>query len=105
TIDGVSPPRFARLLAKIGHSFAVKKLGRNAFAPLLLDMILGKGPIYVAHFIGSVENAVGSTSGETHEISIEDHPADNRGEFVTVRLRLFATYPTSTHHIVVGRRP
>jgi hypothetical protein len=45
---------YARLLAKIGHAYAVAELGMTGFKPYLNDLILGKPPLYPGFYIGGL---------------------------------------------------
>ena len=46
------PIRFARLLAKIAHSFAVAELGLTGFNPFLHNLIRGIPPLYPFYYVG-----------------------------------------------------
>jgi hypothetical protein len=48
---------FARMLAKIAHSFAVAELGEENLSPLLLDIILDRGCSLIGSLIGQSENS------------------------------------------------
>jgi hypothetical protein len=67
-----------RVLAKSAHAYAVAELGTDAFKPCLIDIILGRPPLNIGHFVGS---GVGDhpLGNDLHEIAIAD-PAlgDNR---------------------------
>ena len=44
---------FGRMLAKIGHSYAVAELGLDGFKPVLTNIIRGQRPFSLTHYIGS----------------------------------------------------
>ena len=52
-----NPRRFARLVARIGHAFAVAEMGPNSFFPFLQGFILGKDKNYRQYVGGSVQSA------------------------------------------------
>jgi hypothetical protein len=64
---------FARMLAKIAHSFAVAELAGENFAPLLLDIILDRDCSHIGCLIGQSENQSPKTSDapSLHHIWLE----------------------------------
>ena len=94
---------FARMLAKIGHSFAVAALGINGFTPTLNAIILGTEPRY-AKYVGGLrpENDDRSARpGVLHSIGIE-----RQDQWFVVRLRLFAYLEGAPSYVIVaGRAP
>lgn len=102
------PFHFARLLAKIGYSYAAAELGLDSFLPGdVIDTILGKTKDYF--------RCVGGTDPEPHP-GPEDEPPGHwfgmEGVFrqrgvglvchVVVRIRLFAKYHVPTYAVVAG---
>ena len=94
---------FCRMLAKIGHSFAVAQLGLNGFNPILRDMIrdpdmtsravlpfvggqLPEPPRKALHFAEVVNTEIGDTT------------------FVLVKIRLFAQLGAPTYLVVAGTK-
>lgn len=95
---GLDAGTFARMLAKIGHAYAVSQLGLDGFVPSLLRIIDGSSLASVSHFVGGgIESGEGE---ELHEISL-----DTIGEHVVVRIRLFASLGMPTYFVVVGTIP
>ena len=93
---------FGRMLAKIGHSYAVAELGLGGFNPLLNHIVQGHRPFFLRHYIGS-QIATTRQGKDLHELEFDKSGLD-RGLFVIVRVRLFATYNTPAHLVVVGTR-
>jgi hypothetical protein len=92
---------YGRMLAKVGHSYAVAKLGLGNFCPLLLDIIHNKSPLNLSHYIGS---SIGKPDQPTdlHEIGFAPRGMIGGDELVIVKVRLFANLQGQTHYIVVG---
>ena len=76
---------FARMLAKIAHSYAMAKLGPHGFRPFLSDLILGKDPIYPAHFVGSAFGVVPETK-DRHTVGMRVIPRIDGRPFWVVSL-------------------
>jgi hypothetical protein len=92
-----------RVLAKSAHAYAVAELGMNAFKPFLIDIVLGRPPLNIGHFVGS---GVGDhpLGNDLHEIAIAD-PALGGNRYVVVKIQLFANHKMPVHYVVVGERP
>lgn len=94
---------FARMLAKIAHSFAVAALGINGFAPTLNAIILGTEPRY-AKYVGGCyreDEDRSARPGVLHSIGIE-----RQDHWFVVRLRLFAHLEGAPSYVIVaGRAP
>jgi hypothetical protein len=96
---------FARMLAKIAHSYAFAKCGIDMFQPMLLDFILGR-----------IENAsylVGGDGGgsppKQPEVMHDIYPVACRKEppgieYLLVAIRLFAFLGMPRYHVVVGKK-
>jgi hypothetical protein len=98
----IDSTRYARLLAKIAHAFAVATQGVDGFEPLLRDIILDNADM--AHrYVGGVERDFDDRSPAPtvlHSIGL-----GNSAEFVLVRLRLFSFIAgTPSYVIVAGRK-
>jgi hypothetical protein len=97
----VRVPEFIRMIAKIGHAYAVARLGPNAFSPFLPSIILGEDLSNVVQFIGG--NPTDDPSGRNlHELNLGLFPQDPG--LVAVSIRLFAVLGTPTYFVAVGRR-
>jgi len=93
---------FCRMLAKIGHAFAVAELGLGKFTPFLLDVILNESKD-IFHYVGGVRDSLASPSLNTPYTISVDYGTTADTTFVVVHLRLFATVQGSPiYQIVVG---
>lgn len=87
---------FARMLAKIGHAFAVAQLGVDGFAPTLLDIIHKRYKRLhdVWHFIGGEPQTSEPRSHDIkttlHELQLY-HYSDVADGIITCQVRLFST--------------
>lgn len=102
----IKPAPFARMLAKIGHTFAVATGQMSGFRPLLPDFILGRDSNAAFYVGGTFEITPPSHYG--HEIYLENGQVGNK-ELMAARIRLFAnfgtaTYGTPTYYVAVGDR-
>jgi hypothetical protein len=92
-----------RLLAKIGHAYAVAEIGLNKFKPYLLGIIHNQDPYLLHHLVGS---AVGPPplGEDLHEIEILP-PAIFGDKLLVVKIHLFSNYPgIAIHYVVAGER-
>ncbi len=96
-----SSDTYARMLAKIAHSFAIAELGFGSFEPLLTDFILKENDA-IYDCVGGIEREDDDRSERPDVLhSIELLKED---DWVIVRLRLFAFLKgTPSYVIVVGR--
>jgi 5-methylcytosine-specific restriction endonuclease McrA len=97
------PNEFARMLAKIGYSYAVAELGLGAFEPLCLDIILGNAQNYSYTVGGSFEVKKEPTTTSDHYIALGITNNPMLPQLVVVQIRLFQQMGSPHHHIVVGR--
>jgi hypothetical protein len=100
------PYEFARLLAKIGHSFAVGTFGPGSFSILKenLELILCRS--------NDVQYTVGSNLSTTPGIPDAGHvlfPALTRSDdgriYLVILIKLFASLETPVFHVLVGEKP
>ena len=92
---------FTRMLAKIAHSLAVAEIGRDAFKPLLLDLIC-KGDVLAMGLVGGTPfDTPLRKSQALHELELGFQRA-NGVSYVVARIRLFARYNGPQYHVVVG---
>jgi hypothetical protein len=98
---------FGRMLAKIGHSFAISQMGVNGFLPVLADLILND--VYTEQAANALLQYVGGVPDPQpkenllHVLSFED-PTPDTLPFVIVRIRLFAMLGAPIYRVVVGHR-
>jgi hypothetical protein len=93
-----------RLLAKIGHAYAVAELGYGSFRPYLLGIIRDHDPMLMHHVVGS---AVGElpAGDDLHEIAILPPGQIGDPKLVVVRVRLFANVQgMPAHYVIAGER-
>lgn len=93
---------FCRMLAKIGHAYAVAKIGLNSFAPLLQPLILGKATNFY-HLVGGFPGAADlPPSDRPYEISLSRESAFGT-IYLVAKIRIFASVPGSrAYQAVVG---
>jgi hypothetical protein len=99
---------FARMLAKIAHSFAVAELGQENFSPLLLDIILDRDCSHIGSLIGQSETHSPKTSDapSLHQIWIQvtdDKVRANDLEMGSCSDTAFKPWSDATYTIVAGR--
>lgn len=87
-------------ILKVAHSFAAAELGIDRFEPLLPHMILKRDLNERASVLGGGEGNE-PPSRELHEVGLVDWNQDP--SLIIVRVRLFASLGTPSHHVVVGR--
>jgi hypothetical protein len=97
------PIELGRMLAKIGHSFAVANLGLHAFSPLALDVILCRTD-NISYVVGGSWDLEPPVPGADHLVSLEYRVEPLiRRSLVVAHIRLFANIQTPSYHVVVGR--
>ncbi len=99
------PALFCRMLAKIGHAFAVADQGLESFIPLLPKVIRGDGDA-ISYLVGGDSDIPAPELGEPGArplINLHLHVYTNNGrQFLVVSIRLFPTLETPKYHTVVG---
>jgi hypothetical protein len=95
---------FARMLAKIAHSYAVAKYGSGAFDPLLLDFISGRTE-NASYLIGGDDSAmVQSQPSLMHDVyPIHCRTEPKHEEYLLVAIRLFAFLEMPRYLVAVGK--
>jgi hypothetical protein len=106
SVGRVAPLDFARMLAKIGHSYAVAKFGAGSFEPLLRDVILDRSEA-APFLIGGDHSGVhpDDQPGVLHDVFRSDVRRENGPSFFGVSIRLFALMGTPRYHVIVGTNP
>jgi hypothetical protein len=96
------PEEFARMIAKIGYSFAVAEFGARSFRPLpqILDIILGRTK-NVGYAVGGDWDIPPPDPKGIHVLtpSVLIKPA---GAWIVIEIRLFPAFETPQHRAVVG---
>jgi hypothetical protein len=94
----------ARVLAKSAYAYAVAERGIHGFKlfPPVIDIILGKPPLHLGHYVGS---GVGDhpLGNDLHEIDFAN-PVLGDERYVVVKIQLFANHKMPVHYVVVGER-
>jgi hypothetical protein len=95
---------FARMLAKIAHSFAVAELGVSAFTPLGIDFMSGRANNLSRFVGGHLTDEPRSTS--LHFLRLRSHlNMSLRQHFVVAHIRLFGCLGAPNYHVVAGEMP
>lgn len=98
-IAPLNPEAYARMLAKIAHSYAVAELGEPAFRPKLRRFIRGR-PLKALQWIGG-DTVIPKAEHRLHDIQWGIEVAGGVN-YVVVSLRLFSFIGSPQYHIVVG---
>jgi hypothetical protein len=102
--NGFSALAFARLFAKIAHSFTCAAIGLEAFRPFLTNAIRGISPMYVPSLIGS-RLMRDPPANHLHTLTLDSGHEFGRPDLWVAEVRLFANIADfPTHLVVVGAR-
>ena len=104
SISSFNPVLFQRMLAKIGHSFAIAELGPHHFIPLLPRAIIGEDPWLPNHLVGGHPDAV-EPSEYLNEIGLRYQTSTDGRTFIVVQIRFFGTLGAPVYRVVVGSPP
>jgi hypothetical protein len=97
----ITPNVFARLLAKIGHAYAVAE-NRFKVRPLLRDLILGKTDT-ANYWVGGEEEIPPLPSEPLlHDIRGRRCTVNGERTYLVVDIRLLVFLETPLYHVVVG---
>lgn len=91
---------FARMLAKIGHSFAVARLGIDGFEPVLTDLIRERSNEY-ADFVGG-DPRPSPRKSVKHQMQL-NRLQINGVEYAVVAIQIFAKFGAPVFQVVVGQ--
>lgn len=97
---GLEAHVYGRMLAKIGHAYAVAELGLNGFKPLLPDIIRQPESPFIGRLVGG-SFGHGGEGEDLHEIRIDERVGPG---LVVVQLRLFADRDLPSYWVVAGER-
>jgi hypothetical protein len=103
-IGTIGPLHFARMLAKIAHSYAIAKYGTDSFNPLLPPLIKGENDLAPYLIGGDASAEPPDQPNVLHDIFRVDSRRDNGPTYLGVAVRLFAMVGMPRYHIIVGRR-
>jgi hypothetical protein len=96
---------YARMLAKIAHSYAYAKCGPDTFDPALPDLILGKNE-FAPYFIGG--DARGTPPAQPsvlHDVYPMTITIGEGGpKYLSVVIQLFACWNTLRYVVIVGKQ-
>lgn len=94
-----TPSDFARMLAKIAYGYSVLQFGLSAIdEPTIVPVILGRNAD-IGRWVGTDDKEDPSLSAnDLHQIRTE-----LVGENITAAVRLFASSPSPTYQVIVGR--
>lgn len=97
------PEFFATMLAKIAHSYAVARLGADAFEPFLTDMIRMR-VLADETLVGGFPLASDPPSEMLHDLRLEWWTSETQmhNGFVLAMIRLFAVLGAPHYVVVVG---
>jgi hypothetical protein len=102
-LASVRPLDYAKLLAKIAHSYAVARFGESAFEPLLSDLITGKD-LSAPHFVGGDKSGAPLNDQPRTLHDVYPQACDIRGvPYLLVGIRLFAFMGMPRYLIVTGK--
>jgi hypothetical protein len=96
---------FARMIAKIGHGYAVAEYGRSdleTFEPMAVDVILGRSKDWSYLVGGSLEIAPVEPPGPSHRLTLKIIADGMARSLIVVEMRFFCQSLTPTYHAVVG---
>lgn len=82
------PEIFSKMLAKIGHAFAVAELGLDRFKPLLPNAILAKEPWFPCYLVGGDPTPV-QASEYSNEVGLRRSNSATGQQYLIARIRLF----------------
>jgi hypothetical protein len=100
-ISRFHPWPFFRMLAKIGHSYAVAECGADSFAPLLLPIILDRPHALISHYVGGSFDRMAEHHEDLHRISLEEREIKGR-YYLIAQLDFFSLFGGAHYHVVVG---
>jgi HNH endonuclease len=95
------PYEFARLIAKISHSYCVAELGFDAFTPWLTEIIRNLSDDYF-QFIGGSFDSQDAIPGGDHVTNISFRVLTPLTLMVVADVRLFSQIRTPAYHAAVG---
>lgn len=96
---------FARMLAKIAHSYAIAKCGIDTFDPALLDLILGRAEDAPYLVGGASALSLQKQPNIMHDLYPVGCKVEPLGaEYLAIAIRLFAFMDMPRYLVVVGKQ-
>jgi hypothetical protein len=92
---------FTRMLAKIGHAYAVAELGLENFRPLVTEFIRGEAEDFWRYIGTDVVAPRRAPSSEPIDLRL-GHRRTASGTWLVAGIRIFADFGTPKYHVVVG---
>jgi hypothetical protein len=90
-----------RMLAKVGHSLAVAELSRQAFRPMLLDLICS-GDVNAMKLVGGEQfESMPHATDSLHELDLGYQRIEG-ATYVVAKIRLFANQGGPAYRVIVG---
>jgi hypothetical protein len=68
---------------------------------LLLDIILGREPVYLSYYVGGVRNGEPPQGNDLHQVEI-DRTGLGKDRYVVVKIQLFADRKLPVYYVVAG---
>jgi hypothetical protein len=100
--EDIDHMKFARMLAKIGHSHAYATLDRDIFKPALVPLILGQTDHFI-EFVGGKLEIEPAMPGRGLDAWFGTGRRRTDGKpFLVMTIRLFPSMGTPTYQVVVG---
>jgi hypothetical protein len=91
-----NPDKFALMLGKIAHAYAVANCGIDGFEPLIPDILINNsGDIF--YYVGGAKDRQSAGLDSIHQISM-----NFKGNAVAVYVRLFSNLDTPAYRVIVG---
>ena len=94
---------FGKMLAKIGHAFAIGAIGLDRFKPLLLKTILDEA-VDPHELVGGSPDNQRATPGALHQITLRILEYPDR-DLVVSDIQLFSIWGAPLYHVVAGEAP
>jgi hypothetical protein len=99
----LEPLTFARLIAKIGFSFAVAESGIDSFTPVITDLTLGKTTDWNQYVGAGLARVPLNSTTELHSIMVENY--DARGIIPMEKFCQGSNHPGTMIRGLLGRAP
>jgi hypothetical protein len=100
SVASFHPQLFSKMLAKIGHSFAVAEAA-GRFRPILSNAIIGREPWLGGYLVGGDTLEVPPSEYQT-EVGLRRVNSATGQEYLMARIRLFGDLGAPVYYVVVG---